>query len=39
MDSAVLGTINVNKFYGKSIIRICDLIKYEKRWDTMPTAT
>ncbi len=39
MDYAVLGTINVNKLHGKSIIRICDLIKYEMRWDTMPTAT
>ncbi len=39
MDSAVLETINVNKLHGKSIIRICDLIKYEMRWDTMPAAT
>ncbi len=39
MDSALLGMINVKKLLGKSIIRICDLIKYEMHWDTMPTAT
>ncbi len=39
MDFAILGMINVNKLHGKSIIRVCDLIKYKMRWDTMPTAT
>ncbi len=39
MDSAILGTIHVNKLHGKSIIHICDLIKYKMRWDTMPKAT
>ncbi len=39
MDSAVLETKNVNRLHGKSIICICDFIKYKIRWDTMPTAT
>ncbi len=39
MCSAILGMINGNKLHGKSIIRICDLIKYKMRWDAMPTAT
>jgi hypothetical protein len=38
MDSAILGMINVNKLHEKSIIRICDLIKYKMHCDTMLTA-
>jgi hypothetical protein len=38
MDPVILGMINVKKLHGKSIIHICDLIKYMIHWDTMPTA-
>ncbi len=38
MDSAVLRMMDVKKLHRRLIIRICDLIKYKMRWDTMPTA-
>ncbi len=39
MDFAILGMINVNKLHGRLITMYLWLIKYEMRWDTMPTAT
>ncbi len=38
MDFTILGMINVKQLHVKSIIHICDLIKYEMCRDTTPTS-